>query len=52
MTEIVREASGVVAIIRKLEPASVAKQHMRMHREWQLRSATSALDHSQEPCSG
>jgi hypothetical protein len=48
MTEIMRQAPCVLAIIRKLIPCGMP-QHMRMNLERKVRSYAGTLDHSQEP---
>jgi hypothetical protein len=47
MTEIVRERTRVVPVIRKLVSRRMP-QHVRMHREGKLSGFAGALDHSQE----
>ncbi len=46
--KVVRQAPGVMPIIRELISRRVP-QHVRMHRERQLRRSASSLHHSQEP---
>jgi hypothetical protein len=51
VAEVMRKAPGVMPRIGQGEAAGVA-QHVRVHREWKLRRATSALDHSKKPSRG
>jgi hypothetical protein len=48
MAEVVREAAGVVAIIREFV-ARAMSQHVRMDRKRQLRRSTGSLDHPKKP---
>jgi hypothetical protein len=51
MTEIMRQAPRIVAIIGELVSACVA-QHVGMNTEGELGSNTRALNHPQEPSCG